>query len=144
MIDYTGFYKNDKIFSEEALIDTQAFELSRRAGNNTINFTNNDYRAGRQWVSDLNSAVGIDYTELAEYVAGKRDLREMLVKWGGFGPTKANLEDPENIKFERGLKILAIIGLQSMGILSLDDAHRLILLLPLETVSPVVTATPTR
>lgn len=123
----TNIYNRvEKINTDEALIEAQAFELCRRAGNDIVTFIYNNYDSGRQWISQLNSSATVGFSELAKYITGDLALEDLLVKWGSITLTGAGSNESYDRKLEKGLGIFTVIGLQTSRMLAVNVAYEFI------------------
>lgn len=125
------------IHSNEALIDAQAYEISRRAGNSIINFEHNRYDNGRQWVSQLSRAGGISFDEGAKYITGDLPLPDLFFKWGGVTTNGSRSVETRERRIEKGREMLAIIGLEIDNRVDTHTAYSLIM----GNLSPIQTGT---
>lgn len=133
--------KEAEIKTEEVFVETQGLELGKQAGDNTLPFLSNSYRFGSDWVSKLNRSANIEFTEFTKYIAGDLPLADLLQKWGSLSGQR-----DENQQLTIGIRILAMIGLQSNE--DINDAPGVSsyinsLLLPSSQTAPAM-ATPMR
>lgn len=116
-----GLYYEQKVLSDEALVDLQAVEFAARTGNDVLEYTHSNYDGPRNILSDLTKYAGVGFPEISRYISGELPFEQFLIKMGGINPSSTlNIDSTEN-KLARGVGIMTAIGLETNGQLTHDQ-----------------------